>query len=572
MNRPPLRVRPNPIVAGLRPYSPGRLEYDIDLWLDANESLRPAPGLEGAFAKVADLQRYPATQKLEACIAAGHDVEADAVLVTAGADDALERAIRAVCSPGRRAALTRPSFTMLRRYARLAGAEVEEIPWWAGDYPVDSVCERAGDDTAVVTVVSPNNPTGAAISAEALVTLARKLPNTLILLDHAYVEFASEDLTRLALEHSNVVVFRTFSKAWGAAGLRVGYAIGDSRVVRWMRCVGQPYSVSRPSIAVATALTETATVPAQRIEQILTQRKRLDRLLREIGVETLPSQANFILARPKDAETLRRGLGSLGISVRGFAGDGELSEWLRITVPGEVEAFDRLEAAIRTVLEPEALLFDLDGVLADVSGSYRKAILETAASYGVELTSKDIAEAKAVGDANNDWCLTRRLLAERGINRSLAEITRTFEALYQGDDEQPGLRRHERLMLPVTVLEALAEQRKLAIVTGRPRADAQRFLDEHGIRDVFTAVVTMEDGPAKPNPAPLHLALERLGVRHAWMLGDTPDDLRAARDAGVVPIGVVAPREEISTARSILEGAGAARVLEHINLLEEVLP
>ncbi len=567
-----LAVAPNPVVGTLKPYSPGRLRYPIDLRLDANEALAPAPGMAAALSSAAELNRYPERGELEAQIAALHGVAPEQVLVTAGADDALERAIRAVCAPGRQAILTAPSFEMLSRYARLAGAAVTELEWWRDDWPVDAALAAASERTAVVTVVSPNNPTGAVVSRATLERLATALPQALILLDHAYAEFARKDLTRSALAFPNVVVFRTFSKAWGAAGLRVGYAVGDARVLGWMRAVGQPYAVAAPSLAAAGRLLELAPEPPPpALDRVLRQRSRLAELLAELGAETLPSQGNFVLTRPRDAQWLRTGLAALGIGIRAFAGHRLLADWVRITVPGDDLAWQRLEAGLRTVLAPEALLLDMDGVLADVSGSYRRAIVETAASFGVEISAGDIGRAKAAGDAANDWLLTRRLLAEAGVDAELATVTDRFEALYQGAAGRPGLYRQERPRFARETLERLAAARPLAVVTGRPRADAERFLAEQGLDGLFATVVTMEDAAPKPDPAPVRLALERLGARHAWMLGDTPDDVRAARGAGVLPLAVPAPGEDRGACRAVLLAAGAAAVFDRPDDLEELL-
>ncbi len=153
-------------------------------------------------------------------------------------------------------------------------------------------------------------------------------------------------------------------------------------------------------------------------------------------------------------------------------------------------------------------------------------------------------------------------MAERGVDRPLAEVKTRFEEIYQGSEAEPGLRRTERLLLERDELLALGERFPLAVVTGRPRADADRFLTERGIAGCFQTVVTMEDAPIKPNPAPVRLALERLGVATAWMVGDTPDDLRAARGANVLPIGVVAPGDDPEPTTVSLQRAGAATVLE----------
>ena len=132
--------------------------------------------------------------------------------------------------------------------------------------------------------------------------------------------------------------------------------------------------------------------------------------------------------------------------------------------------------------------------------------------------------------------------------------------MYQGTAEEPGLRRHETLIPDRTLLEELARSFKLGVVTGRPRSDAERFLAEHGVRGLFSAVVCREDGPLKPDPEPVRIALTHLGARTAWMLGDTPDDVHAAAGAGVVPVGVV-PRASEDVAGALTE-AGAARVVD----------
>jgi HAD superfamily hydrolase (TIGR01548 family) len=272
-----------------------------------------------------------------------------------------------------------------------------------------------------------------------------------------------------------------------------------------------------------------------------------------------------VLARFDDPVWVKDGLEGLGIAVRAWPGRERLENALRITLPGDEVRFRRLLEGLRAVLAPEALLLDLDGVLADVSGSHREAVRQTAARFGVTVSPEEIGAAKRRGGANNDWELTWRLVTAGGAEASLDEVTRAFEALYHGDRSRPGLRERERALIDATGLARLKRGRPLAIVTGRPRDDAWRFLRRFGLDGEVDVLVGLEDGPAKPAPDPVRLALDRLGVRRAWMVGDTVDDVRAARAAGVVPIGVLPPGDDAEATGGALTGAGAARVLEPID-------
>lgn len=576
MNDRPLLVEPVAVLTELTTYTTGRPGDGIDLVLDFNERLAPPDALADAAGFDAwHINRYPELGALEPLIAERLGVPEASVLVTGGADDALERTVRSVCVPGSNAIMTTPSYGMIRRFIRIAGAELVEIPWWRDDFPIEAVLERADDTTALVCVVSPNNPTGSVASRDAFRRLLEALPRTLVLLDQAYVDFTDPeyDLAPLALDYPNAVVVRTFSKAWGAAGLRVGYALGDPRVVDWLRRIGLPFPVSAPSLALAATMLADGDGPgSRRIAAIRQQRDELSGVLVELGAEVLPSQGSFVFARFADAGRVWSSLHALGIAIRAFHGRPDVEGWLRITLPGDEVTFARLTHALCTVLGPQALIFDMDGVLADVSGSYREATRRTAAAFGVELEIQDIEAATAEGNANDCWQLTRRLMAARGVNRPLAEVKMRFEEIYQGTETEPGLRRTERLLMEPAELRALGQRLPLAVVTGRPRADAERFLTEHDIAGCFQTVVTMEDAPIKPNPAPVRLALERLGVSTAWMIGDTPDDLRAARCAAVLPIGVIAPGDDPEATTASLHRAGAAAVLSDIRKILEVLP
>lgn len=525
------------------------------LRLDANEGPPPSVAtLEALTAGGAEsLRRYPDARALEAEIAGrlGHSPER--VLVTAGADDAIDRCCRAFLGAGRRLLMTEPAFEMIERFALLAHAEVDRVPWAGGPFPVAAMLAARSRSTGLIAVVSPANPTGAVLSRDELLALARGAAGTPLLLDHVYAEFADEDLTETALEFPGAVVIRSLSKAWGLAGCRVGYALAAPDVIGRLRSAGAPFPVAGPSLLAARARLDRGGVEAV-VTRVRGERTRLTALLERCGAATWPSQANFVLAGfDARADFVRDALRALGVLVRDCSRRPHIPGALRLGLPGDEAAFQRLCRALELVLKPEALLFDLDGVLADVSQSYRTCIALTAASFGLRVSADDIARCKARGNANDDWQLTRELITGAGIEAPIGEVVRRFQQRYLGTADQPGLRLQERWLPAPGLLERLAARLPLAIVTGRPRAEAEWLLGRSGVRALFAVLVTREDAPLKPDAAPVRLALEQLGVRRAWLIGDTPDDTRAALAAGALPLSVAADPGAVLTSLDALE-------------------
>jgi histidinol-phosphate aminotransferase len=550
-------------------YVPQGFKVPIDLDLSKNEGRSRAEELVASIEDPRRLVgRYPDTSALRSRLAALHGVGEERVLVTAGGDDALSRCFLARVGVGRQAISTYPTFEMIPRYAEQRRAELVEIPWWTGSLPVPELVGAIGAGTDAVFIVSPNNPTGSVANEVDLLKVASEAP--LFVLDAAYVEFADFDPTPAVLELGNVVVTRTLSKAYGLAGLRVGYLLGPPDLVESIGAYGNPYPVSALSSAIAeTRLDRPEEELTFFVDEVRRERVDLTGVLTGLGSKPLPSQGNFVLAETESSEWLVAAAASLGVGLRRFADRPGLESTVRITAPGDSTDYERLVATLGAALAPEAIVFDLDGVLADVSRSQVLAIIETARSFGVEIDSSDIEAAKAEGNTNDDWVLTRALCLRAGVEADLEEVTDRFERLYQGADGTPGLKMAETSMVDQATWERWASRLPLAVVTGRPRTDAIEFLERFGMADGLSVLVTREDAPLKPDPAPITLTLERLGVTRAWMLGDTPDDLAAAKAAGVVPIGVIAPGDDPDRARDRLRAA--ARILDKTTELEEIL-
>ncbi len=561
---------------------PARPEPRV-LKLDGNEGNPPPRTLleDLAAADLSQVRDYPDARPLESEIAERLGVDPARVIVTAGADDALDRVFRAYLAPGRRLVLPVPAFEMMYRFAAVVGGEILRVPW-TDAFPTDDVIAALDDTVSLVVMISPNNPTGRTATASDLERVAEAASRVdsgaafgaMVLLDHAYVEYSDQDLTALAQDFDNVVTVRTFSKAWGLAGCRVGYAIASPDVATVIRNVGSPFPVAGLSLAAVRAQMNTGQAAlGEHVAAVREGRARLTDALSRLDVETTDAQGNFVLGDfGARADFVFNGLNALGVRVRRFLHRPEIANTLRITVPDHAEPLDQLLGALETCLAPEALLFDLDGVIADVEDSYRRCVLDTAGTFGVDVTREELATLVLEGDANNDWVLTRRILASSGVDVTLDDVTEAYQKAYLGTSASPGLRESERLLVSPDVLSRLADRIPLAIVTGRPREEAEWFLDKEGLADLFRAVVCMEDGPLKPDPAPIRTAASRLGVERAWMVGDTPDDVHAAARAGAVPIGIVAPGPDPAASKAGLRAAGAATVVAAIDDLLELLP
>jgi histidinol-phosphate aminotransferase len=552
-----------------RAYSvpPGDLRIDLDL--SKNEGLTDAASL---IAGIEDpervVSRYPDVSPLRALLAELHDVESESVLVTAGGDDSLGRCFPALVGHGGRAATTFPTFEMIRRFAEQWAITLHEIPWWRDDIPVSELA-AAAPRSPTLFIVSPNNPTGAVVKPAELELLASHFEHVVV--DGAYEEFAEQGLTKTALTLGNVVVVRTLSKAYGLAGLRLGFLLGPPETISRISAFGNPYPVSGPSIDLALGrLSEPADGTVSFVTGIKSRRSRLTDELTSLGLDVLPSQANFVLAVGPTASWLADGARSLGIALRRFGEEPALADAVRITVPRTDEEMERLSSTMRSVLAPEAILFDVDGVMVDVSRSQTESIVVTARHFGAGAEAGDVQLLKDRGNANNDWELVRALCSASGIEVSLTDVIEAYEPLYQGTEAEPGLKRHETPLIDAAALERWSKRFKIGVVTGRPRWEAEEVLQRFGLSSHVDVLIAMEDAPLKPDPAPIRLAMDRLGVKRAWMVGDTPDDLNAARQAEVVPIGTIAPGDEATRARSSL-GMIAARVLSTVNQLEELL-
>lgn len=319
-------------VAGRRSTSP------LTAPLASNEShFPPLPKVMAALAEVAGrTNRYPdmASLGLRDRLAADLGIAADALAFGPGSVGVLDQLIRALCDPGDEVVFAWRSFEAYPILCQLAGAAAVTVPVTAEErHDLSAMAAAVTDRTKVVLLCSPNNPTGSAIGADELTAFLDRVPSrVLVVLDEAYREFAPDlalDSLSLLARYPNLCLLRTFSKAYGLAGLRVGYAIATPAIAEALRKTQVPFSVSAPAEAAALAALDSADEVARRCAEVVAERERLLTGVRELGWSVPDSAGNFIWLRLDDARraALMAAFDAAGILVRGYPVDG-----IRITV------------------------------------------------------------------------------------------------------------------------------------------------------------------------------------------------------------------------------------------------
>ncbi|MEN2738737.1 histidinol-phosphate transaminase [Microbacterium sp. X-17] len=357
----PVRVRPE--IASLAPYRQGRQADDDAFKLSSNENPNaPLPSVLASIHAAAEhVNRYPdaTAARLRERLAARFGVTADEVHIGAGSVAILAQLILAAAAPGDEVVYAWRSFEAYPGLVRVAGATPVEVPLTSdGRHDLDAMAAAVTERTRVVLVCSPNNPTGPVVGHAAFTAFLERIPgDVLVVLDEAYGEFVTApepaDGLRVvgAKGHPNVVSLRTFSKAYGLAGLRVGYAIGHRRILDAARSTAIPLSVTATAEHAALASLDAEDELLIRVREIAQRRDRLAAGLRELGWKVPEAQGNFVWL-PAGAETtvVADAFEAAGLIVRGFAGDG-----IRVSV-GEEESVERILGIAASVVRnlPEA--------------------------------------------------------------------------------------------------------------------------------------------------------------------------------------------------------------------------
>ncbi len=278
---------------------------------------------------------HPSNEPLRSTLAQTLDVTPDQVVVTCGADEALFLVASVYHGPRRTAVLPAPSFSMFRVVSETVGARMVTVPLDDGwDIPrAETIAAATQPGVGVVWLCTPNNPTGRLLDPEIADEVARKAPDAVVAIDEAYYEFAGVTLAPLLRRYSNVVLVRTFSKGYGLAGARVGYLATSRTIARSLDAVRLPQNLSAFGIAAASRAFADQAGLRLRVSQLVAEREALRARLEARGWAVVPSEANFLLARPPvSAQALSEWLQGAGMVVRSYGVNPRLSDYLRITV------------------------------------------------------------------------------------------------------------------------------------------------------------------------------------------------------------------------------------------------
>ena len=339
------------------------------LRLDFNENtLACSPRVIEALKKItaSDLTRYPERGSLEAKVADSLGVAPAEVLLTNGVDEAIHVLCQAFLDRGDAMLLPVPTYSMYEVYGSAAEAQIDAVPAWqsasesksdavlAGDgfrFPLDAMLAAIHERTRLVAIANPNSPTGMTVSRDAIIAVAERAPQAVVLVDEAYYHFYGETVLDLIGRVPNLVVARTFSKAYGLAGLRLGALIAAEETMRWLRRVVSPYSVNQIALLCLPAALEDQSYLDWYVAEVKAARAELAKWLADFGLEHWPSEANFILTRiGSEHGAFVKAMRTRGILTRDRSADPGCDGLVRITV-GTREQMRQAKTAIESSLK-----------------------------------------------------------------------------------------------------------------------------------------------------------------------------------------------------------------------------
>jgi histidinol-phosphate aminotransferase len=324
------------------------------LRLDFNENtVACSPKVREVLGRISagSLTRYPEREPVEAIVAAYLGLASTQVALTNGVDEAIHVLFEAFLEDGDELLLPVPTYTMYEIYASATDARVVSV--LAGDdlkFPFERLLAAVTPRTKIIAIANPNSPSGSAATRAQLLEIAARAPQAVLLVDEAYFHFHGETVIDLIGTVPNLIVARTFSKAYGLAGLRLGLLAGPAELMRWVKRVLSPYSVNSLALACLPPALEDAAYIDWYVSEVLTARAEFEAALDQAGVRRWPSQANFVLIEiGAQHKEFTRHMSAAGVLVRDRSSDPGCDGRVRITI-GTREQMRQAAFALNEVL------------------------------------------------------------------------------------------------------------------------------------------------------------------------------------------------------------------------------
>jgi histidinol-phosphate aminotransferase len=348
-------LKPRASVQNLPPYHPP-LVWREGLRLDFNENVAGcSPRVLARLRELTanDIACYREREPMEAAVAAHLGIHSGEVLLTNGMDEAIHLLCETFLDPGDDALLVVPTFVTYELSAQSTGARIVKVPAEKDfRFPLSGLREQINSRTRLIAIANPNNPTGVAAEAEDLLEIAHRAPNAAVLVDEAYFDFYGKTLLGewRAGELPNLFVARTFSKAYGMAGLRAGVLAGDAANIAMVRRVACPFNMNVAALACLPAAMADSDYVRQYVDQVRQGRDELQLEFDRWNILCWPSQASFVLARigPLHAEFVN-GMEARGVLVHDRSFDRGCDGCVRISI-GKMEHTARMLKALRETL------------------------------------------------------------------------------------------------------------------------------------------------------------------------------------------------------------------------------
>lgn len=517
---------------------------DVEVKLNQNESPFNIP--EDLIEKIKDrigklqFNRYNegSSKKLREQISKKFNAFPEQVIVGAGIDEVLYYITLAFVNKGDKIIRPVPSFSMYEICAKISGAT--DVPIELDErFELTEEFVEQSKDAKMVFICRPNNPTSNSFSKKTIERIIKSC-NGIVCIDEAYAEFAEQNCGEF-LKYENVILLRTFSKLYSAAAIRLGYGISSEKIIETLNKVKLPWNVSLITQIIGGLLLENETTFEKNIQEIKKNRELLINELNELGIKTIPSDANFVLFETEDPNKVFKALLQCGVLVRDVSSYPKLGKYLRVSIGTKEETVLFLEALKKAINPIDTVIFDVDGVLIDVSNSYRQAIIRTVQKFSKKkISDKEINDIKAIPGFNNDWDVSYALskgirtpIGKQRESKKYLQMKDYFQKIYLGE-----LIENEQPLISKKTLEKLRSLGiGFGIVTSRPRVEALFVLRKFGIVPQYIKeenIIALEDcDEEKPSPKPVLLVKKMLGAANPVFIGDTESDRLSATGAGI---------------------------------------